>query len=898
LTDVTPVNALSVWTYIEKQKLQQEIFLKLLSTGRDITIDPANKKTTITLIRELLFEDYSLLYRLLPPKANAFLKIKYKIFEKPAILDLYQKISREEYSKEPDIKNVIIKAFELRFIIKNSLVNAERELNRDEKVFLSLMAPVIEASDETDGTYFCSQFFSFEEMATALQRFRKNGKVRVLLVSLPPDSPRSSVIFPIHSESLAGDLRNQFGDLVDVEIIDMQNEISENTLLKKIMGQRTDILGLSVRTMERKYAEKILDTLFSNSFPESSKPGIIVLGGHRPRVAPWDFLRDYPETVICTSEGEPALRGLVTEFLKGGEIQLSNIPNICYFSKYASIQINAISPHDFNDFSIPSFDTIKDIREKNGVVFIESGRGCPWNKCTFCNRRFSTGLPLGVRKVPVETLLDELEILYKAGVSILSFTDLDFIAFDTERVERIARGILERGIKMKFWIQTRVDSIYIDGAREEQNNRKKAALKLFKEAGLEKIFLGIESGSPSQLQRYKKGITIGSTKEAVTVIRELGLKLEAGYIPLDPFVTIKELKETLAFAEELKIVEDIAKLHVLCLERQDDLISRLCSNVEYIGKLPARYLEREKDLFYRVYSEGLITGEKDPDTRLYPYRMKEPEVEEIKQTFLKWEKKTNSLIYCLRRAVDSAFASSLEDKYLRLFKRMDFIVLKGLVNIIGGIYDPGSAAPGIEADLRDFFTCPNLHEICKIDTSELNAMEENLKKSTDLTGKQKMELINCLLGTASSGRDILIKNLTRDLAIGKIQDPASKISNELLKLRTKQELTPREKNLELQLVTADKLILIYGSYYKCYKLLHEMGSIGISQDNLIFALTKKDLLIQLSSGSHIDLIINTTMEDMKDILKETTESIPVLNYVSTNKRRLKDALFNFFECSA
>jgi hypothetical protein len=85
-------------------------------------------------------------------------------------------------------------------------------------------------------------------------------------------------------------------------------------------------------------------------------------------------------------------------------------------------------------------------------------------------------------------------------------------------------------------------------ASEEVERRGKVLEKLLR-AGLDSVFAGAESGSPSQLRRYGKGYPVEVNLRSLELLLRHGVKLHMGFIPFDQFVTRKEVEENLSFLE-------------------------------------------------------------------------------------------------------------------------------------------------------------------------------------------------------------------------------------------------------------------------------------------------------------------------------------------------------------
>ena len=309
-----------------------------------------------------------------------------------------------------------------------------------------------------------------------------------------------------------------------------------------------------------------------------------------------------------------------------------------------------------------------------------------------------------LRAIPPEVVASNLERLYKRGARIVYFTDEDFLLYNPDRIIALSTALIEKDIHLSFWIQTRADNLYSPSATPQENEKKLEAIRLFHKAGLQRILFGIESGSPSQARRYNKGIDLNSIARATKIAKDVGLQVETGFIPIDPYVTLAELQESLEFMEKNELQDSIVRvLNVVCLSEG-------------------------AALFKKIAHDGLVCGQRDPDSLLIPYKMFDPGMEYIRETAQKWLNETLSFIYALRRVVDASPQGVIEEKYLIQFRRLDFVFLKGLVRLL--------AAKSFEArDCDDFSQwLANLGA----------ATEEVLEMATDLGSAVGVELAESL----------------------------------------------------------------------------------------------------------------------------------------------------------
>lgn len=171
-------------------------------------------------------------------------------------------------------------------------------------------------------------------------------------------------------------------------------------------------------------------------------------------------------------------------------------------------------------------------------------RGCPF-RCSFCTAPVYYGHRL--RKRPVERVLGEIEAnVARFGVREF-FIWADTFTADLDYVRRFCRAILEKGVRITWTCNGRVDRI--DGE----------TLALMKAAGLWMISFGLESGDDGILARAGKQITVAQSRAAVAMAHDAGLRVAGHFILGLPGETEETLAKTLRLSLELPL--DIAQFY-------------------------------------------------------------------------------------------------------------------------------------------------------------------------------------------------------------------------------------------------------------------------------------------------------------------------------------------------
>jgi radical SAM superfamily enzyme YgiQ (UPF0313 family) len=133
-----------------------------------------------------------------------------------------------------------------------------------------------------------------------------------------------------------------------------------------------------------------------------------------------------------------------------------------------------------------------------------------------------------------------MEALARLGFRRIRIED-DLFTFRRERALAICQELDRRGLSIRWRGYSRVDTIDAE------------LLQWMKRSGCERLLYGAESGSPEILKRIRKGITPEQTRRAVEMTREAGIGVLASFVLGLPGETPQTLRQTLDFAESLRV---------------------------------------------------------------------------------------------------------------------------------------------------------------------------------------------------------------------------------------------------------------------------------------------------------------------------------------------------------
>jgi anaerobic magnesium-protoporphyrin IX monomethyl ester cyclase len=180
------------------------------------------------------------------------------------------------------------------------------------------------------------------------------------------------------------------------------------------------------------------------------------------------------------------------------------------------------------------------------VVQMLASRGCI-RTCSFCSihmfYRSAPGKVVRTRK-PAEVALEMRRLHDELGATIFSFQDDDFPVFGRvwqrwarEFVAELYRNDLPGRIIWK--INARADSV------------DSVLFAEMRDAGLYMVYMGLESGSDEGLATLNKSITVEQNLKAVTILKQLGLVFDFGFMLLDPSSTFESILENVAFLRRI-----------------------------------------------------------------------------------------------------------------------------------------------------------------------------------------------------------------------------------------------------------------------------------------------------------------------------------------------------------
>ena len=294
-----------------------------------------------------------------------------------------------------------------------------------------------------------------------------------------------------------------------------------DTLERTLLDYAPDLVGFGCYTNQATIV-KDLAARVRQRCPKA----LVLVGGIHATIVPSDLALPDVIDVVVRGEGSVALREVLRAFSAGEPLTSSErvlLTRDPRFAEWAALPPPEPPPH--SAVPRPRRDLLQQDRYfcvwsgdagarlptlVPRVATLRTSMGCPY-RCSFCvvhhlfDGRYLPRDP--------EDVVDEIAALAQDHVYLVD----DEMFVDPRRAERIARLLIERGIRKE----------YISWARADTVCRSPELFAVWKQAGLRVLYVGLESMEKSILDGYGKRCLPETNQRAVEILRGLDIGLHA-----------------------------------------------------------------------------------------------------------------------------------------------------------------------------------------------------------------------------------------------------------------------------------------------------------------------------------------------------------------------------------
>lgn len=291
----------------------------------------------------------------------------------------------------------------------------------------------------------------------------------------------------------------------------------------------TDLIAISMQLFQSVASGVELAKIARRANPGAT----IVMFGQHANVQAERLLGTYCDYVI-RGDWEPALVALARKL--AGEDVLSELPGLCQPGHIVAPYIHRadyLPPARhllpaLSKYTYPEFEMFRRGPGDERIVGnVETARGCH-HACTYCSVFAATGRK--VNMIPQDVVMEDIRQVVRLGASHIWFVDAEFLNAKHHGLH-IVRQMKREFPRLTFDITTRADHIL----------ESKDTIRELHELGCEFVTTALEFPSQRVLDAVDKELTVAQCERAVEYCHEIGLKMNATFIPFNPWVNLADL---------------------------------------------------------------------------------------------------------------------------------------------------------------------------------------------------------------------------------------------------------------------------------------------------------------------------------------------------------------------
>lgn len=275
----------------------------------------------------------------------------------------------------------------------------------------------------------------------------------------------------------------------------------------------------------------------------------VAMWGLHPSALPRRTLEEEAVAFVCQGEGFVTLPALVEAVREGRGLERT--PGLWY-RENGVIRGNPQPPlvKNLDRLPAPAWDRLpmeryrahnwhcfEHIHQRQPYAVIYTSLGCPFH-CDFCciNSIFGGS---GIRYRSPELVIQEIDhLVSRWGIRNIKIMD-EMFALNEKHVSRLCDLIVERGHRLNIWAYARVNTV---------NQRMLAKMK---QAGINWLAYGFESGNPEVLGGVAKGYRPEAVDGVVRMTYEAGINICANFIFGLPDDDLRSMRQTLDLALDI-----------------------------------------------------------------------------------------------------------------------------------------------------------------------------------------------------------------------------------------------------------------------------------------------------------------------------------------------------------
>ncbi|MFC1901638.1 B12-binding domain-containing radical SAM protein [Chloroflexota bacterium] len=290
-----------------------------------------------------------------------------------------------------------------------------------------------------------------------------------------------------------------------VAILNMMVKKHRERFLDTLHDLHPDIVGVTLTALTMKNGYQLIEVI------KRETNAIVVAGGPQVTLVPKRVLANPLIDFIFMGEGDVSFATFVSKLEKGEEVQ--DIPGLGFGAREEIILNSKVYVEDLDSLPFPAwhlfdFEDYREEPEKRHLPILTS-RGCPY-KCIYCTEPKIGG---SHRVRSAENVVEEIEYDMRTfNIRLFDIFDDTFIVFP-KRTSEICDIIIDRNLNIKWEVSA--------GVNAQSTNYE--LFKKMRQAGCNRIGLGVESSSDEVLKLIQKPATRQQIEDAIRNSKRAGL---------------------------------------------------------------------------------------------------------------------------------------------------------------------------------------------------------------------------------------------------------------------------------------------------------------------------------------------------------------------------------------
>lgn len=332
-------------------------------------------------------------------------------------------------------------------------------------------------------------------------------------------------------------------EILDADIM----ALTIDETVAEIMKRPAKVIGFSVMQRALPSVKLLAEKLKSRGVTSH-----VCCGGFTATLSAKHILERIPviDSVVL-GEGEVTFSSLVQAIKDSTD--WNHFPGIAFRQNGKVVVNQPATKVDVDALPWPSRDLLPICFEKTNYATILASRGC-YGICTFCsNQAFErTSVGSNWRGRNSTDVVDEMEDLKRThGVKVFKFNDPNLFGpgpNGRKHIIDICNEIIAR----------KLGELHLMGFCRS-NDIDLGVAQLMRQAGFERILIGIESANPAVLRLFRKGESLQTIRQSVEILRQVDIDIVPGFMIFNPYTTVETLEVDLDFLETYRFMPTLSK---------------------------------------------------------------------------------------------------------------------------------------------------------------------------------------------------------------------------------------------------------------------------------------------------------------------------------------------------